>query len=171
MTEASQSIHTLIYPFTELETNHCPENGLSHLRLKECPNVHIISPQLVTHYSFFYVCEYWLIAPELYKRIPTKLWYVFTNSPTARQDVTQGQFLKQDLIGLNLVFLLFDWLSNQSKRNQPALLFTGGRIIVFITFPKVLVQCEIHHQPRAWFELVSTCPFPATVTITPQVPP
>ena len=52
MTEASQSIHTLIYPFTGLATNHCPENGLSHLRIMESPNVHIISAQFVGHCYF-----------------------------------------------------------------------------------------------------------------------
>ena len=68
MTEASRYIYTLIYPFTGPATNHCPENRLSHLQLMECPNVHIISLQLVTHH--FYTNECWLIATELYKRIP-----------------------------------------------------------------------------------------------------
>ena len=45
--EASQCIHSLIYPFTGPATNHCPENGLGHLRAMEYPNVHIISPQVV----------------------------------------------------------------------------------------------------------------------------
>ncbi len=56
MTEASWCIYTLIYPFTGPATNHCSENGLSHFRIMECPNVHIISLQLVTH--SFYTCNY-----------------------------------------------------------------------------------------------------------------
>ena len=72
MTKASWYIFTLIYPFTGPATNHCPKNGLSHLRIMECPNVHIISLQLITHR--FYANEWWLIATELYKRIPTSLF-------------------------------------------------------------------------------------------------
>ena len=72
MTEASQYIYiySLIYPFTGPATNHCPENGLSHLRMMECSNVLIISLQLVTYR--FYANEYWLIATKLYERIPIK---------------------------------------------------------------------------------------------------
>ena len=32
-------MYIVIYPFTGLATNHCPENGLSHLKTIECPNV------------------------------------------------------------------------------------------------------------------------------------
>ena len=64
MTETSQCIYTLIYPFNGPATNHCPENGLSHLRIMKCPNVHIISPQLVTH-SFLrkwvFTHSYWAL--------------------------------------------------------------------------------------------------------------
>ena len=49
MTEASRCIYTLICPLTEPATNHCPGNGLGHLRIVERPNVHIISLQLVVH--------------------------------------------------------------------------------------------------------------------------
>ena len=49
----------------------------------------------------------------------------------------------------------------------------GGRIIGFIPFPRVLVllgyvNCN---QSRPGFELVSPCPFPTTITITPRAPP
>ena len=63
MNEASQCIYTLICPLTGAATNHC----LGHLWIVECPNVHIISLQLVIHYA----CEHWLISTELYDRIPT----------------------------------------------------------------------------------------------------
>ena len=39
----------------------------------------------------------------------------------------------------------------------------------FIPFPRVLVQCEM--QSRPGFELVSSYPFPTTITVTPRAPP
>ncbi len=44
----------------------------------------------------------------------------------------------------------------------------GGRIFGFIPFPRVLVLCEYAISPG--FELVSPCPMPATITITPRAP-
>ena len=69
VTEASRCIYTLICPLTGPATNHCPGNGLGHLKIVERPNVHIISLQLLIHY---YAWEHWLIATEPYDRIPTK---------------------------------------------------------------------------------------------------
>ena len=104
MTEASWCIYTQIYPLIGPATNHCPENGLSHLQIMERPNVHIISLQLVIHYytcehcgrpihsalchieamSFvnYYTCEHWLIAIEPYNRISTLTirWWGFSNA-------------------------------------------------------------------------------------------
>ena len=45
--------------------------------------------------------------------------------------------------------------------------FSGGRIIGFIPFPRVSVLCN---QSRPGFELVSPCPFPTAITITPRAP-
>ena len=53
MTEANWYMYTLIYKFTGPATNHCPKNGLSHLWIMECLNVHIISLELITHYFFY----------------------------------------------------------------------------------------------------------------------
>ena len=54
MIEASQCIYALICPLTVPATSHFPGNGLGHLRIVECPNVHIISIPLLIHY---YACE------------------------------------------------------------------------------------------------------------------
>ena len=70
MTEASWCIYTLICQLTGPVTNHCPANGLGHLRMVEHSNVHIISLQLVIH---GYACEHWLIATETYDRIPASV--------------------------------------------------------------------------------------------------
>ena len=75
MTEASQCICTLICPFTGPTTNHCQGNRLGHLRIVEYPNVHIISLQLLIHYT----CEHWPIATEPYDRIPTVPRYRYKN--------------------------------------------------------------------------------------------
>ena len=73
MTEASRCIYTLICSLTRPATYHCPENGLGHLQIVECPNVHMISLQLVIH---DYTCEHWLTATEPYDRIPTGIrWF------------------------------------------------------------------------------------------------
>ena len=69
MTEASRCIYTLICPLAGPATNHCPGNGLGHLWIVECPNVHIISLQLIILDD---AGEDWLIASEPYDRISTK---------------------------------------------------------------------------------------------------
>ena len=56
-------------------------------------------------------------------------------TPPLGQDMTQGQFFKRSLTGLN------------SEAEEPNLSYylpiTGGRIIGFIPFPRVLVLCEM----------------------------
>ena len=42
-------MYTLIYLFIGPATNHCSENWFGHSRTIECPNVHIISPQVVAY--------------------------------------------------------------------------------------------------------------------------
>ena len=49
--------------------------------------------------------------------------YVFTNL-SARAGCDTRSIFKWSLTGLNLVFTLLDWLPNQGKRTQSALLFT-----------------------------------------------
>ena len=59
--------HILIYPFTEVATNHCSENELNHMCAMECSTVHKISPSSILHLtstgnSTGYAMECWLIA-------------------------------------------------------------------------------------------------------------
>ena len=60
--------------------------------------------------------------------------------------MTQGQFFKQSLTGLNSEFS-FSKTSYLTKAEEPSLLYylpiAGGRIIGFIPFPRVLVLCEM----------------------------
>ena len=66
--------------------------------------------------------------------------------PPLGQDMTQGQFLKRSLTGLNSEFSLSS-TSSLTKAEEPSLLYylpiAGGRIIGFIPFPMVLVLCEM----------------------------
>ena len=60
--------------------------------------------------------------------------------------MTQGQFFKRSLTGLNSQFS-FSLTSCLSKAEEPSLPYylpiAGGRIIGFIPFPRVLVLCEM----------------------------
>ena len=90
-------------------------------------------------------------------------------TPPLGQDLTKGQFLSG---GLNSEFS-FSYTSCLAKAEEPCLPYylpiAGGRIIGYIPFPRVLVLCEMQSSPG--FELVSPCPFPTTITITPLAPP
>ena len=65
-------------------------------------------------------------------------------TPPFGQDMTQGQFLKRSLAGLNSEFSFKT--SCYTKAEEPSLPYylpiAGGRIIRFIPFPRVLVLCE-----------------------------
>ena len=54
----------------------------------------------------------------------------------------QRSILKQSLAGLNLVFLLLDWLPYQVKEpSLPYYLSIAGRRTGFIPFPMISVSC------------------------------
>ena len=86
-------------------------------------------------------------------------------NPSARS------IFKQILAGLNPEFS-FSQTSCLAKAEEPSLSYylpiAGGRIFGFIPFPRVLVLCECN---QSGFELVSPCPYPATITNTPRTPP
>ena len=68
--------------------------------------------------------------------------------------MTQGQFLKRSLTGLNLEFS-FSLTSCRTKAEEPSLSYylpiAAGRIIGFIPFPRVLVLCEMQSvSSRIW---------------------
>ena len=69
-------------------------------------------------------------------------------TPPLGQDVTQGQFFKRSLTGLNSEFSF----SKAEEFSLPYYLpIAGGRIIGFIPFPRVLVQCEMQSVlSRIW---------------------
>ena len=62
----------------------------------ECLNVHIISLQLVTHR--FYANECWLIATELYKRIPTGFSLKFCEGSQIQKETHEESWQMQSVI-------------------------------------------------------------------------
>ena len=76
---------------------------------------------------------------------------IFTN-PSARAEYDTRSFFKRSSIGLNSEFSLTSCLT---KAEEPSLHYylpiAGGRIIGFIPFPRVLVQCEMQSvSSRIW---------------------
>ena len=67
-------------------------------------------------------------------------------TPPLGQDMTQGQFFKRSLTGLNSEFS-FSYTSCLTKAEEPNLSYylpiAGGGIFGFIPFPRVLVLCEM----------------------------
>ena len=55
-------------------------------------------------------------------------------TPPLGQDMTQGQFFKRSLTGLNSEFS-FSWTSCLTKAEKPSLPIAGGGKIGFIHFP------------------------------------
>ena len=94
---------------------------------------------------------------------------LFTNPPT-RAEYDTGSIFQQSLTGLNSEFSL-SFTSRLTKAKEISLPYylpiAGGRIIGYIPFPRVLVLCEMQSS-RLGFELVSPCPIPKRITITPQ---
>ena len=92
---------------------------------------------------------------------------IFT-SPSARAGYDTRSIFKWSLTGLKSEFS-FSLTCCSTKAEEPSLPYNlpiaGGRIIGFIPFPRVLVLCEMQSPPG--FELMSPCPFPTTITITP----
>ena len=75
-------------------------------------------------------------------------------TPPLGQDMTQGQFFKRSLTGLNSEFS-FSWTTCLTKAEEPSLAYylpiAGGGIIGFILFPRVLVLCEMQSVSfRIW---------------------
>ena len=95
------------------------------------------------------------------------IYHIYPTLPHG-QDMTQGQFFKRSLTGLNSEFS-FSQTSCPTKAEEPSLSYylpiAGGRIIGFIPFPRVLVLCEMQ-SVSSRFELMSPCSSPTTITIT-----
>ena len=88
-------------------------------------------------------------------RQKVSFWVVsYLPPPPLGQDMTQGQFFKRSLTGLNSEFS-FSCTSCLTKAEEPSLPYYlpigGGRIIGFIPFPRVLVLCEMQSVlSRIW---------------------
>ena len=83
----------------------------------------------------------------VYSYLSISIWsYHIYPTPPLGQDMTQGQFCKRSLTGLNSEFS-FSLTSCLTKAEGPSLPYylpiAGGRIIGFIPFPRVLVLCEM----------------------------
>ena len=99
---------------------------------------------MICLHSFKYSCSILTIY--------TQLSYLLT--PPLGQDMTQGQFFKRSLTGLNSEFS-FSKTSCLTKTEEPRLPYylptAGGGIIGFIPFPRVLVLCEMQSaSSRIW---------------------
>ena len=71
------------------------------------------------------------------------LFHIYPTPPLG-QDMTQGQFFKRSLTGLNSEFSFSSCLTKAEEPSLPYYLpIAGGRIIGFIPFPRVLVLCEM----------------------------
>ena len=86
------------------------------------------------------------------KNISTTLPYLPTHP--LGQDMTRGEFFKRSLTGLNSEFS-FSKTICLTKAEEPSLSYylpiTGGRIIWFIPFPKILVLCKMQSvSSRIW---------------------
>ena len=107
------------------------------------------------------------------KVIPSFPRFLFhITSPLCHEEnETQGQFFKRSLTGLTLE-LYFSKTGCHTKVKESSLLYylsiAGERIVGFMPFPRVLVQWEMQTH-LSGFELGSLCPFPMTITITPQI--
>ena len=88
---------------------------------------------------------------------------IFTN-PSARAGYDTRSIFKRSLTSFPSPRLV------TSLRWKNPVCLVGGRIIGFIPFPRVLVLCEMQSVSSRIFKLVSPCPFPTTITITPWAP-
>ena len=108
----------------------------------------------------------------IYIYIYIYIYISYLPTPPLGQDMTQGQFFKRSLTGLNSEFS-FSWTSCLTMAEEPSLpyYFTHSwRENNWIhTFPKGISSMWNAISPG--FELVSPCPIPATITITPRALP
>ena len=84
-------------------------------------------------------------------------WYYLPH-PSARAGYDTRSIFKRSLTGLNSEFS-FSKTSCPTKTEEPSLShylpIAGGRIIGFIPFPRVLVQCEMQSvRSRIWTRVV-----------------
>ena len=105
-----------------------------------------LNPTAVGEYIYIYIYIYEL--KKLEEKISKILLLdaiIFTN-PSARAGYDTRSIFKRSLTGLNSEFS-FSQTSCLTKAEEPSLPYylpiAGGRIIGFISFPRVLVLCEM----------------------------
>ena len=103
-------------------------------------------------FLFFFLRFFFFSAFHFGERNIAKLSYLPT--PSARAGYDKRSIFKRSLTGLNSEFS-FSWTSCLTKAEEPCLSYSlpvaGGRIIGFISFPRVLVLCEIPSvSSRIW---------------------
>ena len=93
----------------------------------------IINPISIIHVFFFHYCITYFCTPYIYIFIYIYI-YIYIWGPQV-QDATQGQFVKQSLISLNIEFFFF-YTSCHTKAKEPNLPYylpiDRGRIVVFM---------------------------------------
>ena len=95
----------------------------------------------------------WYIRFQFICLMAYQLPYIYPTPPLG-QDMTQGQYFKRSLTGLNSEFS-FSYTCCLTKAEESSLPYylpiAGGRIIEFIPFPRVLVLCEMQSvSSRIW---------------------
>ena len=108
------------------------------------------------------------------KNFHTTVIYVsmYLPNPSSHSGCEASPIFKQSLTGLNSE-ISFTSTGCLIKAKEPSLLnylhIAEGRIIGFISRD---YKCKVKSsQHRPGFELVSLCPVPTTITITPRAPP
>ena len=106
--------------------------------------------------SRYFVLSSWLVPPSLksLNQFSATCSLVLFTNPSARAGYDTRSIFKRSLTGLNSEFS-FSYTSCLTKAEEPSLSsylpIAGGRIIGFIPFPRVLVQCEMQSvSSRIW---------------------
>ncbi len=96
-----------------------------------------------------------------------KIIILFTN-PSARAGYDTSSIFKRSLTGLNQSFPS-PRLVASSRQKNPVCPTIYPQLDSYLSQG---YQCYVKcNQSRSGFELVSPCPFPTTITITPRAPP
>ena len=117
------------------------------------PLLNGISTQIFSFYTYTHIYIYIYVCVCVYIYRSKGFDYHIYPTPPLGQDMTQGQFFKWSLTGLNSEFSFST--SYLTKAEEPSLPYylpiVGGRIIGFICFPRVLVVCEMQSvSSRIW---------------------
>ena len=150
--------------FNYCKTIRHQSNRFSNLNITFCLRRYVIHNDI--HYATsplgwscrihrLHHCRRVRLTPRVFWIYHLIIWWYYLPTPPLGQDMTQNQFFfKWSLTGLNSEFS-FSWTSCLTKAEEHSLSYylhiDGGRIIGFIPFPRVLVQCEMQSvSSRIW---------------------